>query len=100
VRPHSRKNRLKTSVFSALRPFHALLKQLPQNQWLILNNPFAQFGTFSAANPQIRVAQKVKPSDFRNHPDEHLEQNATLQANIDRLCRNQRREHFSPPLTP
>jgi hypothetical protein len=95
VRPHSRQNRLKTTVFNALRLFHAILKQLPQNHWLILNNLFAQFGTFPGANPQIQIAQKVRPSDIRNPQSEHLAQNATLQANISRSRRTLAGVHFA-----
>jgi hypothetical protein len=47
-----------------------------------LGNPFAEFGTFPATNSLIQVAQKVRPSGFRNHLGERLRANATIQANV------------------
>jgi hypothetical protein len=51
----------------------------------ILDNPFAQNGKLSAANSHLRIAHKVKPSHFRNHPDGHFARIATTQANIPRI---------------
>jgi hypothetical protein len=86
---------LKNNFFQCLAPVSRSLEPLPQKHRSILYNPLAQFGTFSAANPQIRIAHKVKPSDFRNRQSEHLGANPTLQANISRSRRTPAGVHFA-----
>jgi len=61
VRPHSQRKCQKHYIFIALRLLPALSKPLPQNYRVILCNPFSQFGTLFAANPQIWVVKKVNP---------------------------------------
>jgi hypothetical protein len=56
-----------------------------QKHCSIVGNPFAQNGKLSAANSHLRIAYKVKPSEFRNHPGDHFARIATIQANIPRI---------------
>jgi hypothetical protein len=44
----------------------------------------------------MRIAHKVKPSEFRNHLGEHLREIATLEANIQGVSPNPPRHHFEP----
>jgi hypothetical protein len=49
-------NAEKPHVFIDLRQFSILFQSLPQKHRSILDNPLTQFGTFPAANSQMRMA--------------------------------------------
>jgi hypothetical protein len=79
----------KPHIFKALRVPPVPFQHLPQKHRSIPDNPFAQFGTFSAANPQMRIAETVNPSFSR-----------TRWAKIGRLPRTLSNEHFVDPRYP
>jgi hypothetical protein len=86
----------KSRIINALSQYLVRFRWLLKKHRSILNNLFTQFSTFSAANSQMRIAHKVKPSDFCNHPGEHLRKIATLEANIQGVSPNPPRHHFEP----